>query len=199
MLNVKRNDFVDAIVEQVRCTCRDLGITQGAIGVGISLENRSRGWYEWAESPESAGVELTIAPIAAHGDTFCYGEDGKITEDGAGTVAAKIAGLRRLLISYDEKGIVPFSVDHYTSGAMPERMVIPGTSNERGAVAAPIGQLVGGFCGYQGVSAMTVYIGVSGGTEEQNEAAAWSALPYISEEVDKVDSLMLSRAFYGDD
>ncbi len=196
MLNVKRKAFVNAIIEQVRSKCHDLGISQGAIGVGISLDG-FREWYEWAESPESASVELTIAPITAHGDTFCFDENGRIVEDGAGTVAAKIAGLRRLLISYDEEGGVLNSIDQYTSGALPERMVIPGTSNERGAVAIPIGQLIGGFCGCQGARALTVYIGVSGGTEEQNEAAAWSALPYVNDEVDKVYGLMLSRAFYG--
>ena len=196
MLNVTRSDFVDTIVEHVRQACHNFGFAQGAIGVGICLENRFREWYEWAESPESAGVELTIAPITARGDTFCYDENGRIVEDGAGTVAAKIAGLRRLLISYDEEGDDPFSIDQYTSGALPERMVIPGTSNEKGAIAIPIGQLTGGFCGYHGSSAMTVYIGVSGGTGEQNEAAAWSALPYVSDEVDKVYGLMLSRAFY---
>ncbi len=197
MLNITKSNFIDAIIKQVRSKCRNLGFSQGAIGVGICPENRFREWYKWAELPESADVELTIAPITAGGDTFCYGEDGKITEDGAGTVVAKIAGLRRLLISYDEEGYVPFSIDQLTSGALLEGMVIPGISNEKGAVAIPIGQFIGGFCGHQGARALTVYIGVSGSTGEQNEAAAWSALPYISEEVDKVDGLMLSSVFYG--
>ena len=164
MLNVTRSDFVDTIIEQVRIKCRDLGFSQGAIGVGICLENGFREWHEWAELPDSAGVELTIAPITAGGDTFCFDENGKITEDGAGTVAAKIAGLRRLLVSYDEEGYVPFSIDQLTSGALLEGMVIPGASNERGAVAIPIGQLIGGLCGHQGARVLTVNIGVSGGT-----------------------------------
>ena len=196
MLDIKRNQMVGTIIDIVRNACYEQGISHGAIGVGVALAKKNRVTFDWSEAPESAALELTIAPITSGDDTLCYDENGKITEDGAGTVAMKIAGLRRLLTYYDEEQVVVIKRFQYTSAAMPDQMVIPGLSKQMGAIAIEIGMLVGGFCAYYGECALTFYVAVSGGTEEQNEAAAWSALKYVDDEVQKDPTLSLARAYY---
>ena len=186
MLNARRSEMVDAIFEMVRCACRDCDISFGAIGVGTVLEKRSRALFEWAGSPECANCEISTAPIAAGGDTLCFDENGKLVEDGEGTVLTKIAGLRRQLIFYDEEQIVPTRLDQYTSSALPDRSIIPGLSNQKGAIAVRIcARDIGGYGFNDGSHAITFYVAVSSGAPEKDEAAAWKALDYIRDEVEK--------------
>ena len=131
-----------------------------------------------------------------HDPELCYDENGKVTEDGVDTVGIKIAGLRRRLIFYDEEQIGVTERSQYTSAAIPDWMAISGLSKKRGAIAIAINALVDTNTFY-GERAITFYIAVSGGTEEQNEAAALSALDYIGSEVQKVPDLLLgSEAYY---
>ncbi len=170
--------------------CYEQDLIHGAIGIGVSLEKRDRAIFNWAEMPESAVFESTIAPITPDDSTLCYDENGEVTEDGADTVGIKIAGLRRRLIFYDEERIGVTERSQYTSAAIPDWMAISGLSKKKGAIAIAINALVDTNTFY-GERTITFYIAVSGGTEEQNEAAALSALDYIGDEVQKDPNLLL--------
>ena len=195
MLNTNRIQMVGTIIDIVRRGCYEQGLIHGAIGIGVSLEKRNRAIFNWAEMPESAVFESTIAPITPDDSTRCYGENGEVTEDGAETVGLKIAGLRQLLIFCDEEQIGVTERSRYTSAAIPDWMVISGLSKKKGAIAIAINALVDTNTFY-GERAITFYIAVSGGTEEQNKAAALSAFNYIDDEVQKVPTLLLSSMVY---
>ena len=196
MLNTNRIQMVGIIIDIVRGECYEQGLIHGAIGIGVSLEKRNRAIFNWAEMPESAVFESTIAPITPNDSTLCYDENGEVTENGADTVGIKIAGLQQLLIFYDEEQIGVTERSQYTSAAIPDWMAISGLSKKRGAIAIAINALVDTNTFY-GERAITFYIAVSGGTEEQNEAAALSALDYIDDEVRKVPTLLRgSEAYY---
>ena len=196
MLNTNRIQMVGNIIDIVRRECYEQGLIHGAIGIGVSLEKRNRAIFNWAEMPESAVFESTIAPITPNDSTLCYDENGEVTENGADTVGIKIAGLQQLLIFYDEEQIGVTERSQYTSAAIPDWMAISGLSKKRGAIAIAINALVDTNTFY-GERAITFYIAVSGGTEEQNEAAALSALDYIDDEVRKVPTLLRgSEAYY---
>ena len=195
MLNTNRNQMVGTIIDIVRRGCYEQGFIHGAIGIGVSLEKRHRAIFDWAEMPESAVGEITIAPITPDDSTLCYDENGEVTEDGAETVGIKIAGLRRRLIFYDEEQIGVTERSQYTSAAIPDWMAISGLSKKKGAIAIAINALVDTNTFY-GERAITFYIAVSGDTEEQNEAAALSALDYIDDEVRKVPTLLRGSEAY---
>ena len=195
MLNTNRIQMVGIIIDIVRRECYEQGLIHGAIGIGVSLEKRHRAIFDWAEMPESAVSEITIAPITPNDDTLCYDENGEVAEDGAETVGIKIAGLRRLLSLFDEEQIGVTERSRYTSAAIPDWMVISGLSKKKGAIAIVINTLVDTHAFY-GERAITFYIAVSGGTEEQNKAAALSAFNYIDDEVQKVPTLLLSSMVY---
>ena len=194
---ISRTQMTGSIIEIVRAACVELGIAHGAIGVGVALAVRNRVMFEWFESPENANLELSIASITGDGDTLCYGEDGKATGNGAGIVMETIAGLQRWVTICEREYRLPITRDIYTSAAMPDNKVMPGDSNRKGAVAINVGMLDGIGCARHGCKAFTVYVAVAGGTDEENEKAAWSALGYIRDEVIAYeDDFMLERVFY---
>ena len=179
---ISRTQMTGSIIEIVRAACVELGIAHGAIGVGVALAVRNRAMFEWFESPENANLELSIASITGDGDTLCYGEDGKVTENGAGIVMEMIAGLQRWVTVCEREYRLPITRNIYTSAAMPDDKVMPGDSNRKGAVAINVGMHDGIGCTMHGRKASTVYVAVAGGTDEENEKAAWSALDYIRDE-----------------
>ena len=194
---ITRTQMTGSIIEIVRAACRGLGITHGAIGVGIAPAVRNRAMFEWSESPENANLELSIASITGDGNTLCYDKDGKVTENGAGIVMEMIAGLRRWVTICERKYCPLMSRDMYTSAAIPDDKVMPGDSNRKGAVAINVGMLDGIGCTMHGRKAFTVYVAVAGGTDEENEKAAWSALGHIRDEViAHEDGFMLDRIYY---
>ncbi len=193
---INKNEMVGTMIEKVRSACAEQGIRHGAIGVGTSVIGRNRTLYEWRNSPESSVAELSIAPIGAGEDTLCYDEDEQVVGDGAGMVAERIFGLRRWLIGCMEEERALYDIKQYTSAALPDRMVIPGLSNRPGAIAIVICMLAGGGCTYRDMRAIVVYAAVVGGTDEQNENAARSALDYIRNEViDQAKGFRLAEAF----
>jgi hypothetical protein len=194
---ISRTQMTGSIIEIVRAACVELGITHGAIGVGVELAVRNRAMFEWFESPENANLELSIASITGDGDTLCYDKDGKVTENGAGIVMGMVAGLQRWVTICEREYRLPITRDIYTSAAIPDDSIMPGDSNRKGAVAINVGMLDGIGCARHGRKAFTVYVAVAGGTDEENEKAAWSALGYIRDEViDYKDGFMLERIFY---
>ena len=175
MIINNRTQMAESIIETVRDACMELGITHGAIGVGVALPVRNRARPEWFESPENANLELSIASITGDGDTLCYGEDGKVIGDGIGIVMAMIAGLQRWVTICEGEDRLPITSDNiYTSAAMPDDKVIPGDSNRKGAVAINVGR--------HSRKTFTIYVAVAGGTGEKNEKAARSALDFIRDE-----------------
>lgn len=192
MLN--KNELTTRIIEKVRAACVERDIVNGAIGV--CYEPSIATFQEWAGTPAGSLGELHFAEITKSQDTLCFDDDNKIAGDSLGIVAMKIAGVRRLMLAYEDEEILP-TREQCTSGSLPDEMVITGTSNWKGAVAIEIGALGGYGCPFRGAKALTVYVGVSGGTEEQDEAAAWTALDVIKESIEQdFPNLMLARMFY---
>ncbi len=183
MLITNRTLMTESIIEIVRDACMELGITHGAIGVGVAMTVRNEAMSRWFESPENVNLELSITSITGDGNTLCYGEDGKVTGDGAGIVMGMIAGLQRWITICVKEHRQPITSDDiYTSAAMPDDKVMPGDSNRKGAVAINVGLL--GCTGrpWRGRRTFTIYVAVAGGTGEENEEAARSALDYIRNE-----------------
>ena len=196
-MHVSRTQMAESTIETVRAACRELGITHGAIGVGVELAVRNEAMLKWFESPKNAGLELSVTSITGDGDTLCYGEDGNVTENGAGIVMEMISGLQYWVAISEREYRRLMSREMYTSSAMPDDKVVPGGSNRKGAVAINVGMLDGAGCANHGCKAFTVYVAVAGGTDEENEKAAWSALGYIRNKVIAYeDGFMLERVFY---
>ncbi len=184
------------IITVVRDACEKIGITQGAIGVAIEPK---RSYYETMFSvPTLASYDISIASVNREsGDTLCY-EDGKIVGDCAGVVCMKIAATRQML-KYKEQHLIPIVCKkELTSGDVPAELDGIGLTHWKGCVAIPIGCLTGGGCAFRGEGAMTIYVAVSGGKQEQDEEAAWTALKVILELIEE-DGLMVHRALYNDD
>jgi hypothetical protein len=184
---------VSCIIKRVHEACEELGIKQGAIGVCI--EPKKLYFGEWAGVPTLATHEIAIASVRrGSDDTLCYDENGNIVGDGAGVVCMKIAATKQMMHRYEEKLIPITSKEELTSGAVPKELSGNGLTQWKGCVAIPVGYLSGGGCGSRGEEAMIFYIAVSGGKQEQDEAAAWTALEVIRDTVATEDGFMLHRA-----
>ena len=198
MFRLRRPDMVAKIIEYVRGACQELDIERGAIGVGVIPLKRSKALRDWMQSAGDTAIECSIAPITPNDDTFCYNEiyENSIDGEGAGDVIMMILGLRRLLRCYSNKQATIVEREGYTSRALPDSAVIRGISNMRGAVAIEVLGHVGTphACYHEHV--VTFCIAVSGGTEKQNEAAAWRSLDYIKSEIKHDQVLFLPSAYY---
>ena len=197
MFRLRRPDMVTKIIEHVRKGCLDLDIEHGAIGVGVIPLKRSRAVLDWMQAPDGVVLETSVVPITPNDDTFCYNVFyDSIDGEGAGDVEMMITGLRRLLLCYKQKQATVVEREGYTSGALPDSAVIRGTSNMGGAVAIEVLGHVGAphACYHEHV--VTFCIAVSGGTEKQNEAAAWRALDCIKSEIEHDQVLFLPSAYH---
>ena len=185
---LSKKELVDLIINKVRNACQEQSIESGAIGVCFVPEPGLID--EWMDAPRHSTGELYIAPVTEGGSTR-----PKKTSDCAGIVAMKIAGLKLLMEHYDEEGIIP-ARDQCTSGSLPNEMTGNGISNWKGAIAIQLGVRTGIGCHYRGNKALTVYVGVSGGTQLQDEAAAWTALDVLKEAIKDDPDIMLARMYY---
>lgn len=188
-MNISINELSSKLVEAVRKEAESQNITQGAIA--ICYESVSGIANKWIGLPESATCQTVTFPIAPGGDTI-YRKDDKEAGDCAGVAAMKIAAARRAYIEADSKFGLP-SPEDCTSGALPEELVGNGRINWKGAIVLPVGVFYGGSCGHAGAEALKVYVSVSGGTQDQDEASAWAALPVLKEVLDNEPGWMLAR------
>ena len=181
---MEHSEIVAMTVDAVRKACVEQEITQGAIGVTFAYPNKEQESY--------------VEPVVEGGDTIGRDADGKELGDCADVVAAKVAGTLKSIEYYTAEKPYP-GRDKYTSGALPEQFVGEGITNWKGGIGIPIGRFIGGGCGgccHRGVLNFIIVVAVSGGKQEQDEAAAWAALGVIREITDKGPSLMLARDFW---
>ena len=198
-MNIKMAKFVGEIIQTVRLACGVQGINQGAIGVCIAPALESEN--EWANLPDGATDVLFTAPVNPFSDTtLCFEPEGYVG-DAAGVVAMKITAAKDLVAHYAKKGIVP-PRELCTSGALLDELMGNGVVNWKGAVTIPIcvfegqaGYPVVSGCNIKTALAMNIYVAVSGGTEDQDENAAWSALKTIREIVDREAGYLLRVGF----
>ena len=198
-MNISVSDFAGRVLCAVREEAKNQGIALGAIAICFApTANLTR---EWLNMPEDAFGETSVTytfPIVDGDSTIYTDADGNEKGDCAGVVAMKIAAAKRAIMYHNDDHYLATRQEH-TSGACPEQYNGNGRINWKGCIAVPIGYLTGGWCGRQGSDVMTVYVCVSGGTQVQDEAAAWAALPVIRDIINKEDGYMVHRSFLWDD
>ena len=168
--------FASKVISAVKQEAFRIGIDQGAVAICFSPKvGVAQRWLN-----TSSDVTFT-EPIAWGGDDTIYREDDKEVGDCAGVVAMKIAAAKRNKMLVEKDHFYPTKREELTSGALPEEYVGNGRINWKGAIAFPIGFLTGCPCSQSGAEAMIIYVAVSGGTQDQDEQAAWAALPVIRE------------------
>lgn len=184
--------LTNMLLETVRGACERIGISQGAIL--IAFEAKMEIARKWLDLHESGTLTFTF-PVVKGADTIYRKEDGE-AGDCAGVAEMKVAGAQRAITYARDELRMPYPGPMESrSGALPEKLKGKGRSNWKGCVAIPIGYLVGGPCGNMGQEALVIYIAVSGGTEDEDEVAAWSALETISEIIAEEDGWMLARDY----
>jgi len=185
---VEKWEIASRIKDAVREACADQGITQGAIGITFAYPSPYR------------KLEGYVYPVDEDGDTAGRDTDGRELGDCAGVVASKTAAVLKSIEYYTAEKKYP-GRDKYTSGALPEEFVGIGRTNWKGGIGIPIGHRIGGGgcgggCGRRGTHDFTIVVAVSGGKQEQDEAAAWAALDVLRQVADEDPSFMLARDFW---
>ena len=188
-MHITISEFTEKILAAVRKEAKDQGITQGAIAIAFE------GNADVMSLPIPCGMTTFTFPIIEGGDTVFRDDEGGELGDCAGVVAMKIAAAKRA-ITYHEAEHCIATAEESTSGALPEEFNGNGRINWKGCVAFPVGVLVGGHCGHLGMEAGRIYVSVSGGKQDQDEAAAWAALSVIAEALEAEYGCMLPRTFY---
>ena len=174
---VNMESLVNAIVSRVRTKCREVGINQGAIG--ISIVPQSEEARKWAFVSTNDVSLDTIVPVIEGKDTLIE-FDGKIVGDTTGIVGMKIAAAKRVMKEHRKNGTEPTCRKECTSGALPEEFAsLDGLVNWRGGVTIPLLRHDVSQKPVVNVEVMTIYVAVSGGTEDQDEEAAWEALNVV--------------------
>lgn len=168
--------FAEKVITSVKFQATKIGITQGAVAICFSpCSGVARNWL-------GTDADITITePVSWGGRDTIYRKDDKEVGDCAGVVAMKIAAAKRAKALAEADHFHVRDRKELTSGALPEEYVGNGRINWKGAIAFPIGYNTGGPCVYAGAEAMTVYVAVSGGTQDEDEKAAWAALSAIRE------------------
>ena len=169
------NGFARKVLAAVKIKASNIGIRQGAAAICFSpSSNVARSWL-------GLPGDVTITePLYGFEGTIAR-KDGEEVGDAAGVVAMKITAAKRVKSLATTDHGHPKERSELTSGALPEELVGKGRINWKGAVAFPIGYQTGGYCPNAGSEAMTIYVAVSGGTQDEDERAAWAALKAIRE------------------
>lgn len=185
--------FAQKVLSAVKQEAARIGIEQGA--VAICFSPKAGVASNWLGLP---GDVTITEPLAWGGDDTIYRKDDKEVGDCAGVVAMKIAAAKRNKMLAESDHYHPAERVELTSGALPEEYVGNGRINRKGAVAFPIGFLTGCCCPNAGAEAMIVYVAVSGGTQDEDEQAAWAALPAIRKiiESEHDNGWMLARLLW---
>ncbi len=185
-MNIGNREIAARITDAVREACVDQNITQGAIGVTFAYPDNTLDSY--------------VDSVVKGGDTIGRDAEGKELGDCADVVAKKIASVLKSIEYYQAINPYP-GRSKYTSGALPEEFVQQGMTNWKGGIGIPVGvRLWGGCgcrpCGYAGTDAFTICVAVSGGKQEQDEAAAWAALSVVRKIVKEEPEFMTRRDFW---
>ena len=191
------NGFAKKVLSAVKREAAHLGITQGA--VAICFSPRSGVARNWLGLPG----DVTITEPVYGADNTIFVKDDKEVGDCAGVVAMKIAAAKKAKMLGDAAHYTA-SREEMRSGALPDEYVGNGRINWKGAIAIPIGFLVGGPCANYGEEAMVIYVAVSGGSQDEDELAASAAIPVIRKimEAEHEGGWILNRDFrhdYGDE
>ncbi len=172
---ISLNGFARKVLSAVKIEASNIGIRQGAAAICFSPSSEvARSWL-------GLPGDVTITePLYGCEDTIAH-KDGEEVGDAAGVVAMKITAAKRVKsLAEADHGHTDKRLE-LTSGALPENLVGKGRINWKGCVAYPIGNLTGGYCPNAGTEAMVIYVAVSGGTQDEDERAAWAALKAIRE------------------
>ncbi len=186
------------ILEAVRKEAENQGITQGAIA--ICFESLTPSIHEWLDLPEGAFSSTYTFPVVNGAEDTYLREDEKEVADCAGVVAMKIAAAKRSELKARTNSYAAPTRKECTSGGLDKTFVCDGRINWKGCVLYPLGVLAGcgGPCGNMGYQALNIYVAVSGGTEDQDEAAAWAALPIFQKFPMEHLGFILQRNFFDD-
>ncbi len=176
-INFSKGQIEERITSSVRTKCAGIGINQGAIAIGFAPAVDFMA--EWAGVAKDA-VGLTAFPVVPGKDTLYHDTDGSTPADCAAVAAAKIFTAKAASEYYDCQAIA-LERYMYTSGGLPQNELIDGRTKWKGGIAFAIGYFVGGGCGHMGAHGISILVAVSGGTEEQDEEAAWAALAPIKD------------------
>lgn len=190
-MNISFVEFAEKIITAVQQEANDLGITQGAVSVCFSpCSGKAADWLG-----TDADISIT-KPVT--GTSTIYRENGRESGDCFGIVAEKIAAAKKVLMTATDDHFQPLDRTELVSGSLPEVCIGDGRVNWKGCVAFPIGYHTGHPCVNSGADAMTIFVSVSGGKEEDDEKAAWAALSVIREVIDEShdDGWMLARILY---
>ena len=198
-MNITIKSFARRILEAVRSSCEEKGIRQGAIGICVSpvrLEETM-----WCNIPVGVSEVQFISSVIPFSDTALYFEKEGYVGDAAGIVAMKIAAAKRIMVEYADNDMVP-PRKNCASGSVPEHLLGDGIVDWKGAIVVPIDRVDTSCCNItyscshpHDVRALNVYVAVSGGTEEDDEAAAWAALGVINEILDDELDYKLADGF----
>ena len=189
-MNINILAFEEQIVAAVRAAATKGGVPRGAIGV------------KWVFPDGDAMREnMVIMPLVPGGSTLYYDADGNLVGDCAEYARMKIRAADKAAEYWgSQSNGVRVEADKYTSRAMPEQFNDDMRINWGGGVRIDIGILVGGECGMRGELWGKVIVAVSGGTEDQDEEAAWAALPIVksglSTYISDGQCMMLAVCFY---
>lgn len=175
-MDISVKGFAKKVLAAVKQEAARIGIEQGA--VAICFSPKAGVASNWLGLP---GDVTITEPLAWGGTDTIYREDDKEVGDCAGVVAMKIAAAKRTKMLAESNHYHPTEREELTSGSLPEEYVGNGRINWKGAIAFPIGFHTGGYCDNAGSEAMIVYVAVSGGKQDEDEQAAWAALPAIRE------------------
>lgn len=186
--------FAKKVLSAVKLEASRIGIKQGAVAICFSPQaSVASNWLG-----TTSDITFTEPLAWGHTNTIYCKDDGKEAGDCAGVVAMKIAAAKRAKMLAEAEHHNASSRKELTSGALPEEYVGNGRINWKGAIAFPIGYHTGGPCYNMGSEAMIVYVAVSGGTQDEDERAAWAALPVIREiiEFEHENGWILNRLFW---
>ncbi len=192
-MNISVKGFAKEVLFAVKQEAAHIGIEQGAVAICFSPQADVAS--NWLGLP--GDVTITESLVWGDDDTI-YRKDEKEAGDCAGVVAMKIAAAKRNKMLAEDNHYHPSKRVELTSGTLPEEYVGNGRINWKGAIAFPIGFYTGGCCGRAGSEALVVYVAVSGGTQDEDEQAAWAALPVIRKIIDSEhdNGWMLARLLW---
>ena len=161
--------IIKDIVTAVRAKAAELGLKDGALAICYNnTPDHSEGCSPVAFDGLKRGEDrMRIFHLSENGSHIVRDEDGKECYQCFGIVAMKIAAAAKVFFSTNRQCILSSEADEVQN--------IPGRVNWGGCVLYPI------YYGHNHIEdfCAKIYVAVSGGTDEEDEACAWAALEPI--------------------
>lgn len=182
-MTLDERNLVDDIIMNVRIAADAIGLTDGAVAVCVH-DFMTRDSFD----------ELVVAQLSEDGD-YCLYEQGALVCDCYGVAMMKLRAAQAAYLKCEERWCQD-CVKYYKSASLDSADEVPGRTSWNGAVCYPIVAHDYTYCMNGGRLAQTITVAVSGGTEKQDAALAWSVEAMIRAHAERNDCWLDIRPDY---